>query len=110
MYVREQTLTPTFLTAGSALVMPHLPLFARLIIGKASTFRITTHRIGRPLQAGVQEGQMVVKPKGLNVRIDTVIVIPPGKTLFIQGRISGNGRGRFILQDGCKVVGEQGGA
>ncbi|MEA1065406.1 colanic acid biosynthesis protein WcaM [Erwinia sp. HR93] len=37
------------------------------------------------------------------------IVIPKGKTLTIRGGISGNGRGRFVLQDGCQVAGEDGG-
>ncbi|VEB85825.1 putative colanic acid biosynthesis protein [Citrobacter koseri] len=28
----------------------------------------------------------------------------------MRGRLSGNGRGRFVLQDGCQVTGEQGGS
>lgn len=42
--------------------------------------------------------------------MNTGIFIPQGKTLLLQGHISSNGRGRFVLQDGCKVVGEKGGS
>lgn len=41
--------------------------------------------------------------------INTGIFIPPGKTLHILGSLRGNGRGRFVLQDGSQVTGEKGG-
>ncbi len=42
--------------------------------------------------------------------INTGIFIPPGKTLHILGSLRGNGRGRFVLQDGSQVTGEEGGS
>ncbi len=41
--------------------------------------------------------------------INTGIFIPPGKTLHILGSLRGNGRGRFVLQDGSQVTGGEGG-
>lgn len=56
------------------------------------------------------EADTVVVPAGLTCEnINTGIFIPAGKTLLIRGALTGNGRGRFVLQDGCKVVGEKGG-
>ena len=42
--------------------------------------------------------------------INTGIFIPAGKTLHILGSLRGNGRGRFVLQDGSQVTGEEGGS
>lgn len=56
------------------------------------------------------EGDTVVVPAGLTCdNINTGIFIPEGKTLLIRGALKGNGRGRFVLQDGCQVIGEAGG-
>jgi len=56
------------------------------------------------------EADTVVVPAGLTCEnINAGIFIPAGKTLLIRGALTGNGRGRFVLQDGCKVVGEKGG-
>ena len=53
------------------------------------------------------EGDTVVVPAGLTCEnINTGIFIPDGKTLLIRGALKGNGRGRFVLQEGCKVIGE----
>ncbi|MBM3071012.1 colanic acid biosynthesis protein WcaM [Enterobacter sp. RHBSTW-00994] len=53
------------------------------------------------------EGNTVIVPAGLHCEnINTGIFIPEGKTLLIRGMLTGNGRGRFVLQDGCKVLGE----
>ena len=53
------------------------------------------------------DGDTVVVPAGLTCEnINTGIFIPDGKTLLIRGAITGNGRGRFVLQEGSKVVGE----
>lgn len=41
--------------------------------------------------------------------INTAIFMPEGKTLRVAGGLKGNGKGRFVLQDGCKVLGEKGG-
>ncbi|MTD42697.1 colanic acid biosynthesis protein WcaM [Erwinia sp. CPCC 100877] len=54
-----------------------------------------------------REGDVVVVPA--NVKCENVnarIFMPEGKTLKIAGAIKGNGRGRFILRDGCRIVGE----
>lgn len=52
----------------------------------------------------------VVVPAGLRCQnINTAIFIPQGKTLLIRGALTGNGRGRIVLQDGAKVLGEKGG-
>ena len=53
------------------------------------------------------EGDTVVVPAGLTCdNINTAIFIPEGKTLHIRGAMTGNGRGRLVLQDGSKVIGE----
>ncbi|MCV5446126.1 colanic acid biosynthesis protein WcaM, partial [Escherichia coli] len=53
------------------------------------------------------EGDTVVVPAGLTCKnINTGISIPDGKTLLIRGALTGNGRGRFVLQEGSKVIGE----
>jgi hypothetical protein len=53
------------------------------------------------------DGDTVVVPAGLTCEnINTGIFIPDGKTLLIRGALTGNGRGRFVLQEGSKVIGE----
>ena len=41
--------------------------------------------------------------------INTAIFMPEGKTLQVAGGLKGNGKGRFVMQDGCQIVGEKGG-
>lgn len=41
--------------------------------------------------------------------INTAIFMPEGKTLRVAGGLKGNGKGRFVMQDGCKILGEKGG-
>jgi len=41
--------------------------------------------------------------------INTAIFMPEGKTLRVAGGLKGNGKGRFVLQDGCQILGEKGG-
>lgn len=38
--------------------------------------------------------------------INTAIFMPQGKTLLVAGGLKGNGKGRFVLQDGCQIAGE----
>ncbi len=53
------------------------------------------------------DGDTVMVPAGLTCdNINTAIFIPEGKTLRIRGALTGNGRGRLVLQDGSKVIGE----
>ena len=41
--------------------------------------------------------------------INTAVFMPEGKTLQVAGGLKGNGKGRFVMQDGCQVLGEKGG-
>lgn len=41
--------------------------------------------------------------------INTAIFMPQGKTLRVCGILKGSGKGRFVMQDGCSILGEQGG-
>jgi colanic acid biosynthesis protein WcaM len=51
------------------------------------------------------EGDTVVVPAGFTCEnINTGIFIPDGKTLLIRGALKGNGRGRFVLQEGAKSL------
>ncbi|NIF31112.1 colanic acid biosynthesis protein WcaM [Enterobacter sp. Cy-643] len=38
--------------------------------------------------------------------MNTAIFMPQGKTLRVAGGLKGNGKGRFVLQDSCQIVGE----
>lgn len=42
-------------------------------------------------------------------KINTAIFMPEGKTLRVLGGLKGNGKGRFVMSDGCRILGEQGG-
>lgn len=105
----------TFLTAGSALaVLPvlHSPFVRALEPRQTVNIQDYNPRdwIASFKQA-FSEAQTVVVPAGLVCEnVNTGIFIPAGKTLHVRGRLSGNGRGRFVLQDGCQVTGEQGGS
>ncbi|HDJ2745224.1 TPA: colanic acid biosynthesis protein WcaM, partial [Salmonella bongori] len=104
----------TLLTAGSALAA--LP-FLHILPVQAREPRQTVDITDYPADDGIAsfrqafaDGNTVIVPPGwVCENINAAITIPPGKTLRVQGAVHGNGRGRFILQDGCQVVGEQGG-
>lgn len=102
----------TFLTAGSALVVLHSQL-ARALQPKGSV-NIQDYNPKdwvASFRQAFSDGQTVVVPAGLVCKnMNTGIFIPPGKTLLLQGRVSGNGRGRFVLQEGGQVTGEGGGS
>lgn len=101
-----------FLTAGSALVVLHSPL-TRALEAKSSVNIQDYNPMdwGASFRRAFSEGQTVVVPAGLICdNLNTGVFIPPGKTLRILGRVSGNGRGRFVLQDGSQVIGEEGGS
>ncbi|WP_031520858.1 colanic acid biosynthesis protein WcaM [Siccibacter colletis] len=54
-----------------------------------------------------QSGKTVHVPADLVCdNINSAVWMPPGATLRIAGGMKGNGKGRFILQDGCSVRGE----
>ncbi len=98
----------TFLTAGFGLVVLHSPFVRALESSDSVNIQDYNPKDWvASFRQAFKEGQTVVVPYGLECKdLNTAIVIPPGKTLHLQGRIIGNGRGRFVLQDGCKVVGE----
>lgn len=105
----------TFLTAGSALAaLPvlHSP-FARAV-SSGRTVSVDDYNPQDWIASFKQafaEGDTVVVPAGLNCKnINAALFVPPGKTLRVLGRLEGNGRGRFVLQDGCQVLGEKGGS
>lgn len=102
----------TFLTASSALAFLHTP-FARALPARASVNinDYNPHDWIASFKQAFSEGQTVVVPAGLVCdNINTDIFIPAGKTLHILGSLRGNGRGRFVLQDGSQVTGEEGGS
>lgn len=41
--------------------------------------------------------------------LNTAIFMPEDKTLRVAGGLKGNGKGRFVMRDGCKILGEKGG-
>ena len=84
------------------------PRVARAATGKTvSVDRYNNHDWIAAFKQAFAEGDTVVVPAGLTCEnINTGIFIPDGKTLLIRGALKGNGRGRFVLQEGCKVSGE----
>ncbi|MDW7110909.1 dTDP-glucose 4,6-dehydratase [Escherichia coli] len=102
----------TFLTASSVLAFLHTP-FARALPAQQSVNinDYNPHDWIASFKQAFSEGQTVVVPAGLVCdNINTGIFIPPGKTLHILGSLRGNGKGRFVLQDGSQVTGEGGGS
>ncbi|WP_342324528.1 colanic acid biosynthesis protein WcaM [Kosakonia sp. BYX6] len=105
----------SFLTASSALAalpLLHMPA-ARALTGK-DTVKISDYDHNdwpASLKKAFTEAQTVEIPAGLVCEnINTGIFIPAGKTLLVRGALKGSGRGRFVLQDGSRVVGEKGGS
>jgi hypothetical protein len=115
MTVKKDSLTRrTFLTASSALAL--LPLVnspaARAVESrKAADIRsyIQGNDWIKAFKNAFAENDVVEVPKGVVCdNINTGIIIPPGKTLNVSGELKGSGRGRFALQDGCKIIGGNG--
>lgn len=103
-----------FIKAGSALAsLPLLPVpaFAQ---GSKATVDVRDYQKNDWIAAFKQAfaaGETVEVPADLVCEnINTGIFIPEGKTLLVRGALKGNGRGRFVLQDGSMVIGEQGGS
>lgn len=100
-----------FLTAGAALAaLPFLPVAT----ARAETVDIRRYQTTdwpAALKQAFSEGQTVEIPAGLTCEdVNTGIFIPPGKTLLVRGSLKSNGRGRLVLQDGSRVIGENGGS
>ncbi|MEQ4451529.1 colanic acid biosynthesis protein WcaM [Kosakonia sp. YIM B13605] len=104
----------TFLAAGSALAaIPLLHTPAARALGRNDTVSISDYNRNdwpAAFKQAFADGQTVEVPAGVVCdNINTGIFIPAGKTLLVRGALKGNGRGRFVLQDGSRVVGEKGG-
>lgn len=105
----------SFLAAGSALAaLPLLHTSAARALERDGTVNIGDYNRNdwpAAFKQAFAEGQTVEVPAGLVCdNINTGIFIPAGKTLIVRGALKGNGRGRFVLQDGCQVLGEKGGS
>ncbi|WP_072569039.1 colanic acid biosynthesis protein WcaM [Enterobacter sp. SA187] len=103
-----------FIKAGSVLAsLPLLPA-AAFAQGSKSTVDVRDYQKNDWIAAFKQafaDGETVEVPADLVCEnINTGIFIPEGKTLLVRGALKGNGRGRFVLQDGSKVIGEKGGS
>ncbi|SNY64151.1 colanic acid biosynthesis protein WcaM [Enterobacter sp. CC120223-11] len=104
----------TFLRASSALAA--IPLIngpVALAAGRNDAADIRHYNHGndwiRAFNDAFKDYDVVEVPKGVVCEnINTGIIIPPGKTLKVAGALKGNGRGRFAMQDGCKIIGSGG--
>lgn len=103
-----------FIKAGSALAS--LPLLSVPAFAQGSKARVDVRDYQKndwiaAFKQAFAAGETVEVPADLICEnINTGIFIPEGKTLLVRGALKGNGRGRFVLQDGSQVIGEQGGS
>lgn len=97
-----------FVTACS--VLAAAPLVGIRAAKNAVTVEISRYDLRDGIAAfkkAFTEGDTVVVPADVTCEnINAAIFIPEGKTLRILGAMTGNGRGRLVLQDGSKVIGE----
>ena len=97
-----------FVTACS--VLAAAPLVGVRAAKNAATVEISRYDLRDGIAAfkkAFTEGDTVVVPADVTCEnINAAIFIPEGKTLRILGSMTGNGRGRLVLQDGSKVIGE----
>lgn len=102
----------TFIAAGSAFVVFHSPVVRALEAARSVNIQdYNPNDWVASFRQAFSKGQTVVVPAGVVCEnMNTGIFIPPGKTLRILGRVSGNGRGRFVLQEGGQVTGEGSGS
>lgn len=102
-----------FIKAGS--VLASLPLLPAAAFAQGSKFTVDVRDYQKndwiaAFKQAFADGETVEVPADLVCEnINTGIFIPEGKTLLVRGALKGNGRGRFVLQDGSKVIGEKGG-
>ena len=101
-----------FLTAGATLAaaLPVLSATGARAAEKRSAVDIRDYVHNgdwiRAFNEAFAQADTVNVPAGVVVdNINTAITLPPGKTLAVAGALKGNGRGRFILQKGCQVIG-----
>ena len=97
-----------FVTACS--VLAAAPLVGVRAAKNAVTVEISQYDLRDGIAAfkkAFTEGDTIVVPADVTCEnINAAIFIPEGKTLRILGSMTGNGRGRLVLQDGSKVIGE----
>lgn len=97
-----------FITACS--VLAAAPLVGVRAAKNAATVEISRYDLRDGIatfKKAFTEGDTVVVPADVTCEnINAAIFIPEGKTLRILGAMTGNGRGRLVLQDGSKVIGE----
>ncbi|HEX4500184.1 MAG TPA: colanic acid biosynthesis protein WcaM [Scandinavium sp.] len=104
----------SFLGASSALAaLPLINMPAARALGRNEAVDIRNYNPGndwiRAFNDAFKDSDVVEVPKGVVCEnINTGIIMPAGKTLLVSGALKGNGRGRFALQDGCKIVGKSG--
>ncbi|MCS2156054.1 colanic acid biosynthesis protein WcaM [Scandinavium sp. H11S7] len=104
----------TFLGASSALAaLPLINSPAALALGRNDAADIRNYNPGndwvRAFNDAFKDSDVVDVPEGVVCdNINAGIIIPAGKTLQVGGSLKGNGRGRFALQDGCKIIGKKG--
>lgn len=100
-----------FLTAGATLAaLPLLPVDRARAAGQSAAADIRDFYRDddwiRAFNEAFSKADTVSVPAGVTCdNINTAITVPPGKTLAVAGALKGNGRGRFILQQGCKISG-----
>ena len=101
----------TLLQASSALAL--LPLFPFPTVraaGATDTVSLAdypSHDWPAAFKQAFNDARTVEVPADLVCdNMNAAVFIPEGKTLRVRGGIKGNGKGRFILQDGCQVIGE----
>lgn len=91
-------------------VLAAAPLVGIRAAKNAATVEISRYDLRDGIAAfkkAFTEGDTVVVPADVTCEnINAAIFIPEGKTLRILGAMTGNGRGRLVLQDGSKVIGE----
>lgn len=101
-----------FLTAGATLAatLPVLPVATARAAGKSNMADIRDYQQDgdwiRAFNDAFARADSVSVPAGVTCdNINAPITIPAGKSLHIAGALKGNGRGRFIVQKGCEVIG-----
>ncbi|SQC35499.1 putative colanic acid biosynthesis protein [Kluyvera cryocrescens] len=106
-----------FLTAGATLAaaLPVLPVAAARAAGKNTSVDIREYLQNgdwiRAFNEGFRQTDSIIVPAEVTCdNINAAITIPPGKTLHVAGGLKGNGRGRFILQKGCQIIGSGSGS
>lgn len=101
-----------FLTTGTALAaLPLLQSPAARALERRAAVDIRRYLTGgdwiRAFRQAFEDADIIEVPRGVVCdNINTGIIMPAGKTLQVNGALKGNGRGRFALQDGCRVVGK----